>query len=180
MKKIILSFLVFFLVIIVSFAQKEKNTWYFGSNAGLDFNSGSAVALTNGAMFTYDNCTSVSDGVTGNLLFYSNGVNVWDKNHNIMPNGSGLLGHTSGGNSAFAVRQPGSASLYYLFTNDAFAGPNGLRYSIIDITLNGGLGDVTATKNVTLVNPATEKITAIKHANNQDIWIITHPWNSNS
>ena len=179
MKKTIFS-LVFVITTIYSFSQKERNIWYFGDQAGMDFNSGSPVALTNGAMFTYDNCTSVADAATGNLLFYSNGVDVWNKNHALMPNGSGLLGNTTGGNSAFAVRQPGSTTKYYLFTNDAFAGPNGLRYSIIDISLNGGLGGVTATKNVLLLNPSTEKITAIKHSNGQDVWIVAHPWNSNT
>ncbi|OFY67509.1 MAG: hypothetical protein A3H98_13855 [Bacteroidetes bacterium RIFCSPLOWO2_02_FULL_36_8] len=162
-----------------SFSQKERNIWYFGDFAGLDFNSGIPVALTNSNMSTYDNCASVAD-CNGALLFYSNGVNVWNKNHAIMPNGSGLLGNTSGGNSAFSVKQPGVNSFYYLFTIDFGAGPNGLRYSIIDIDLQGGLGDVTSTKNKILVNPSTEKITAIVHSNKSDIWIITHPWNSNS
>ncbi len=175
-------FLITLLSTVASFAfsQKEKNIWYFGVNAGLDFNGGPPVALTNSAMSTLDNCTSVSDNVAGSLYFYSNGVSIWNKYHSVMPNGSGLLGSTSGGNSAFAVRQPGSDSLFYLFTNDAFAGTNGLRYSIIDMSLDGGLGDITSAKNIQLLNPSTEKITAITHANGQDIWIITHPWNSNA
>lgn len=161
-----------------SLAQKEKNTWYFGDHAGLDFNSGIPVAITNGSMFTYDNCTSVSDNITGNILFYSNGVDVWNSNHSVMPNGSGLLGNTTGGNSAFAVKQPGSNSLYYLFTNDAYAGSNGLRYSIVDMTLSAGLGDITTTKNIQLLYPCTEKVCAVLHNNMQDIWIIVHGWNN--
>lgn len=179
MKKLLLS-TTLATICFFSFSQKGNNIWYFGDHAGLDFNSGSPVALTNSAMFTYDNCTSVADPTTGSLLFYSNGVDVWNKNHSVMPNGSGLLGSTSGGNSAYAVRQPGSTSVYYLFTMDAFAGPNGLRYSIVDLSLQGGNGDVTSTKNVQLLNPSTEKITAVKHSNNLDVWIIAHPWNSNS
>jgi hypothetical protein len=163
-----------------AFSQNENNIWYFGTNAGLNFNSGNPVAITNSAMVATDNCTSVADPTTGNLLFYSNGVSVWNKNHLIMPNGNGLLGSLTGGNSAFAIKQPGSNSFYYLFTNDAFAGSNGLRYSVIDLSLSGGHGDVTSTKNIVLLNSSTEKITAVKHSNNQDVWIITHPWNSNS
>lgn len=175
--------LIFFTLSILSFAisaQKEKNIWYFGSNAGLDFRTGVPIALTNSSMLTYDNCASIADKETGELLFYSNGVNVWNKNHKVMPNGGGLLGTTSAGNSAFTVKQPGNNSLYYLFTNDAFAGPNGLRYSVIDVSLNGGLGDVTNSKNIILLNSSTEKITAIQHSNKNDIWIVTHRWNSNS
>jgi hypothetical protein len=179
MKNFSLIVLIFVSGFSFNFSQKEKNTWYFGNNAGLDFNSGAPIALTNGTMFTYDNCASVSDNASGSILFYSNGIDAWGANHQVMPNGSGLLGNTSGGNSAFAVHQPGTSSMYYLFTNDAFAGPNGLRYSIIDMMLNGGLGDVTSTKNIPLISSSTEKITAVAHANNQDIWLIAHPWNSN-
>lgn len=177
-KHIISTFLLF--AFLYSTAQKEKNIWYFGDGAGLDFSSGAPVVLSNSAMLTYDNSASICDSETGNLLFYSNGVNIWNRNHQVMTNGSGLLGNNSAGNSAFAVKQPGNSNLYYLFTNDAFAGINGLRYSVIDMSLNNGLGAVTSSKNISLLNPSTEKITAIKHANNQDIWIITHAWNSNS
>lgn len=174
---------VFLLIILLSShliisAQKEKNIWYFGDKAGLDFNSGSIVAIDNSEMLTYDNCASVANSTTGELLFYSNGINVWDKNHEIMPNGYDLLGSLTGGNSAFAVKQPEKDNIYYLFTSDAFAGPNGLNYSIIDLSLNNGNGDVTL-KNQRLLSSATEKITAIKHYNGKDIWIITHAWNSN-
>lgn len=162
------------------FAQFMNNVWYFGKNAGLNFSSGSPVALTDGAMITSDNTASIARDKTGELCFYSNGEQVWNREHEVMPNGDGLLGHETGGNSAYAVKQPGSDTLYYLFTSDAFAWANGIRYSIIDMSLDSGRGDVTAVKNVPLLSPATEKIVAVLHANNNDIWIIMHPWNSNS
>ncbi len=64
---------------------------------------------------------------------------------------------------------------------DAFAGGNGLRYDLIDMNLNGGLGDiVSGQKNVVLLNPASEQIVPVVAANGNDIWIVTHPWNSSS
>ena len=62
---------------------------------------------------------------------------------------------------------------------------NGFNYSLVDLTLNGGLGDVVdSEKNVHLVtyNPndseqesykCSEKITAVEHADGQSYWVIT-------
>src|SRR5690606_6000092 len=74
---------------------------------------------------------------------------------------------------------PNNPNLYYVFTVDAYAGKNGLRYSIVDMTLNGGLGDVTDVKNVLLMTPTSEKISAALHANGQDIWVLTHGMGTN-
>ncbi|MFH0893487.1 MAG: T9SS type A sorting domain-containing protein [Bacteroidota bacterium] len=179
MKK--LYFLFIMLVFACSaFAQKENNIWYFGNQAGLDFNSGTPFAITNGVLTADDNTASVANPNTGALLFYSNGNSIWNANHTIMPNGSGILGNYGGGTCAFAVKQPGNNNNYYLFTTDGFAGSSGLRYSVIDMNLNSGLGDVTTTKNVQLYTPSTEKICAVRHSNNTDVWIVTHPFNSGS
>ena len=93
-----------------------------------------------------------------------------------MPNGTGLKGDDSSTQSAIIIPQPGSSSIYYIFTVDARAGTDGLQYSIIDITLDGGLGAVTSTKNVLLSTPTTEKITAVESADGESIWVISHRW----
>ena len=69
----------FFLLSAPTFAQKEAAIWYFGEYAGLDFNSGSPVALTNGQLSTDEGCTTISDK-NGNLLFYTDGKVVYNKN----------------------------------------------------------------------------------------------------
>ncbi len=170
--------LLFLCLQVLAVSQNGYNNWYFGNNAGLDFSKGYPVALLNGSLVTADNSVTVSDPQTGELLFYSNGVKVWDRNHNVMPNGNDLLGHWSGGTSAIAVKLPGNNQKYYLFTTDAFAWPNGLRYSVIDLDMNDGLGDVTNQKNIVLIERSTEKIAITKHLNEKDYWIVTHPWNS--
>ncbi len=158
-----------------SFSQGEGNFWYFGNYAGLDFNSGPPVALTNGALTTAEGCASISTSA-GALLFYTDGVTVYNSNHAPMPNGTGLMGHYSATQSAIIVPKPGSATIYYVFTVDAsdnnFA--NGLRYSEVDMSLAGGFGDVTINKNIFLAATGTEKLTAVKKANNIDFWVITH------
>jgi len=92
-----------------------------------------------------------------------------------MPNGTGLLGNSSSTQSAVVVGWPGRDSLYYLFTVDFNAGPNGLNYSIVNINSQNGLGDVVV-KNTQLYTPTCEKITAVLHENGRDVWVLSHKW----
>src|SRR5688572_27382027 len=139
-------------------AQKEANIWYFGAQAGMDFNGGAPVSLSNGQLYTTEGCASIADA-NGNLLFYTEGVNVYNRLHVTMPNGTGLMGGTSASQSAMILPVPGNSTQYYIFTVPNTAS-GGLTYSMVDMTLAGGNGDVT-TKNAALgaVNVA-EKLTA--------------------
>ena len=173
MKKIY-PFLFLLLLNHVLFAQGQANTWYFGANAGLDFNSGSPVALTNGVLTTNEGCASISDK-NGNLLFYSDGIRVWNRNHVQMSNGFGLTGDPSSAQSALIVPKPGNQNRYYVFTVAASGNTGGFCYSEVDMTLNAGLGDViSATKNTLLFTPSAEKCTAVKHANGLYVWVLAH------
>ena len=49
----------------------------------------------------------------------------------------------------------------------------------MDISKDGGLGDVVL-KNIQLYTPTTEKLSAVHHANGEDIWVITHQWESDA
>lgn len=159
---------------------KEGNVWYFGYNAGLDFNSGSPIALTDGQLYTLEGCASISDN-NGDLLFYTDGMTVYDRNHIIMSNGTGLLGNNSSSQSGIIVKKPGSVSIYYIFTSDGVSGASGgVAYSEIDMSLNNGFGDVTSIKNVVLFPNACEKITGILHQNGTDFWIVSRLENSNT
>jgi hypothetical protein len=177
MKKLI--FIPLFVFSFCAYSQHVNDNWYFGDGAALSFSDGDPVDISgDNPMLCLDNSSTMSNANTGELLFYSNGYSIWNKNNEIMVNGDGLLGHNSGGNCAFGVKKPGNNSEYYLFTSDAWAGSNGLRYSVIDMSLDGGNGAVTSVKNEVLLSSATEKILAIPHSNNSDFWIIVHPWNS--
>jgi gliding motility-associated-like protein len=171
--------LFFFLYTLASFAQREANIWYFGQNAGLDFNSGVPVALTNGQLVTDEGCATLSNS-SGQLLFYTDGTTVYNRNHTVMVNGTGLLGHSSSMQSATIVPKPGSSNLYYIFTTDAETLPNGFRYSVVDMNLDGGNGAVTTVKNILVYTPTTESLGITKHANGIDFWVVTHEWNNNN
>ena len=151
-------------------AQAGHFNWFFGTGAGIDFSSGSPVAVTGGQTVTYESNCTISD-TNGNLLFYTDGIDVWDSNHNLMPNGTGLLGDKS--SRCLIVPRPSNPNNYYIFSIDEGGGPNGLIYSEVDMTLNGGFGDVNANKNVLMNQFNGEWLTAVPHANCIDIWLIT-------
>src|SRR5688572_14026134 len=159
----------------VLYSQNETKKWYFGAQAGLDF-MGPPTILTNGMMSPWEGCASIADAA-GALLFYTDGITVWNKTHAVMANGNGLMGNSSTTQSGVIVKRPGSTTIYYVFTADAQGAPNGLRYSIVDMSLAAGNGSVTV-KNTLLFTPTTERITAVRHCNGVDVWIVTHDWNS--
>ena len=168
-----------FLFSALCYAQRENNVWYFGDKAGLDFNSGNPVNLTDGQIFTIEGCASISNP-SGQLLFYTDGRKVWNRNHQVMQNGSGLRGHASSTQSAIIVPKPNSNTIYYIFTTSERADSNGICYSEVDITLNGGLGDVTANRNIQLYAPTCEKICAVKNLIDGTYWVVTHGFENNS
>ena len=171
----------------VGFAQNPdiKRTWhwYFGYNSGLDFSTGVAMPDTTGHLYTFEGCASISDTL-GNLLFYTDGDTVWDKFHFLMTNGTGLLGCGNYGSTAQAtviIPYPGNTNLFYIITNDCGENlcVNGLNYSIVDMTLNGGNGDVT-NKNVLLFAPGMEALATVKHCNNSFYWLVSHQYGNNN
>jgi outer membrane protein OmpA-like peptidoglycan-associated protein len=161
-------------------AQREGALWYFGANAGISFVqndslnnrkiTGKPFAINNGMLNTEEGCTSISDS-DGNLLFYSDGITVWNKNHEVMKNGNGLYGHPSSTSSAMAI--PYQNNQYYLFTLDHVGEKKGLCYSIIDMNAENDLGEIVE-KNISIKAPLTEKLSAVRHRNNKSVWIIAH------
>ncbi len=156
------------------------NNWYFGYGAGVSFNTLVPTSITSaGPINTLEGVATISDAA-GNLLFSTDGIQVFNSNNLQMPNGFGLWGDPSSTQSGVIVPNPANASQYYLFTVAAVAGANGIAYSVVDMSLNGGLGDVTTIKNVQLLTPAAEKITAVRHCNGTSYWIICHHWGTDA
>ncbi|PKP48754.1 MAG: hypothetical protein CVT94_07270, partial [Bacteroidetes bacterium HGW-Bacteroidetes-11] len=160
------------------FAQKEAYNWYFGANAAINFESGLPLPLINSAMSTNFGCSTISDSA-GNLLFYGDGERVFNRFHQQMPNGFGLMGG-NGGQNSIAVPFPGHKNKYYIFTVGYIAQhppfiPDGLYYSIVDLELDEGRGDIDKFyKNIPLMasSKAICKITSVRHRNSHDFWVI--------
>jgi hypothetical protein len=184
MKKHFLFILLF--IPLFFYSQKQGNVWYFADSCELDFNSGSPVVMPNGNISSPngngEGTATISDSI-GKLLFYANGRNVWNRIHQVMPNGYSLLGGASSTQAAFIIPIPGSDSLFYLFTTDEFQNNlvNGLRYNVVDMCLDNGLGDITpGKKNILLLDTVAEKMAGTNHANGTDYWLVTHKFYSDA
>jgi PKD repeat protein len=173
-------------------AQHQADNWYFGKRAAITFNGGSPYPVYGcqieplprgmGWYLNNEGTSSISDN-NGHLLFYSEGEHVWNRFNHLMPNGNNLLGCYSSTTSSFIIPVPHSDELFYLFTTDCLENGlvNGLRYSMIDMCLDSGRGDVIITqKNILLLDTVSEKLTAVNHPNGSDIWLIAHKFHSDA
>ena len=162
------------LIYMVSFnhvhSQNENKKWYFGIWAGLDFMNSPPTPLT-GSLNTSEGCASIANAA-GGLLFYTDGITIWNQTHAVMANGTGMLGHSSTTQSSIIVKQPGSPNLYYVFSLGS-GGNSALHYSIVDMNLAAGMGSVT-TKNVLVHSNCQERLSFVKHCNGTDVWIMYH------
>lgn len=158
------------LIQLVSFSQNEAKKWCFGNGGALDFMTVPPSAMPNSSISTFEGCSSIADA-SGNLLFYTDGVTVYDQFNNVMAGGTGLMGFSSSSQSGVIVKQPGNSNIYYIFTQGAVG--NGVRYSIVDMSLAAGLGSVTSVNNL-LISPSSEKLTSARHCNGIDVWVLTH------
>ena len=151
-------------------ANKSFYNWYFGENAGINFNpikTGGTAQSISGNVNTMEGVSTMSNK-NGDLLFYSDGLTVFTSGNTEMQNGTGLFGSSSSTQTCLIVPRP-STNKYFVFTTSI---ENGLRYSVVDMDLQNGEGQVT-TKNNTLLL-ATEKVAATKHSNGIDYWVASH------
>lgn len=184
------------LIPLIAGAQSEGNVWmadgmpyggFGGSNYGLRFNAGMPE------VFYYDTSATALSGIqasqavcdaSGNPLFYTGGTSckVYDRNGNVMPNGSGLQYPTIGTTYSLApliARHPGNVDKYFVIYQKNGA----VYYSIVDMGINNGLGDVTS-KNTPVNNFAginglatDSKLTLVQGC--KSIWLVVRSRNAN-
>lgn len=148
--------------------NNTANFWYFGNRAGLDFNVQDdpsipiPVPLNDGAMNAPEGCATVSD-INGDLLFYTDGSTVWNKEHDIMLNGTDIGGDPNSAQSSIIIPVPleNDPTLFYIFTTSAVFGDNSyaLSYSLVDLKRDNGNGEVVK-KNIVLFTRSTERMTS--------------------
>ncbi|RQO31439.1 hypothetical protein DBR32_05615 [Taibaiella sp. KBW10] len=153
---------------MVALAQGENKQWHFGMGHHINFNTTPPSYNQNSNMATFESSAAVSDA-QGNLLFYTIGCRIWDRNGNQMPNATGLLGNGpswgtvqgSGQESVQILPNPANSNQYYVFSANASEdGMDKVYYHIVDMSLNGGLGDVIpASKNTLLLDAGLYGIT---------------------
>jgi len=160
----------------------QNSTWVFGWGAELNFEDGVPNTGSVGPIYSAEGTACISDE-QGNFLFSSDGVNVYDRNGNIMSGGTGLMGHESSTQGVLIAPRPYDTEerFYHVFTasaQDNFNGNGGLYHSVVDMEGNNGLGEMIIAPELLLTNVG-EKIHATMHADGHKIWILTHKGNSN-
>ncbi|MEM6736643.1 MAG: T9SS type A sorting domain-containing protein [Bacteroidota bacterium] len=181
--------LLFLGMCILAHSQNEANIWIVGEDFGFDFNFGRFQFFDRPEFKeeAFQTTASICDPVTGELLFFFYENRVWNRSFSLMPNGDDIMSGSGFGQQALIVPHPNNRNRFYLFTvvsttriDGSISENNGLYYSLIDMRLKGGLGDVVSgTKNTLLISNPIEALTGTLHANGRDFWIITREYDSN-
>ncbi len=188
--RVVISFMLYF---ATAQSQGIDNLWMMGYGGGgggfnFDFSSGTRNINMAPRNLNFQTTSLTYCNEMGNVLFYSNGVYVANALDDTMMNGSGLSPsyYTTvvGWNGLFmpqgalAIPWPNSASKYFLFHNtidDSIAYSYKQYYSEIDMSLDGGLGAVVSKNNILVFDTLIcGRLTAVKHANGRDWWVVFH------
>ncbi len=173
-------------ILLSSFCLGQQgNVWTFGVGARLDFVNGvNPPNVSTSAISSYEGCASISDNL-GNLLFYTDGISIFDNNDNVIQ--TGLSGNWSTAQSGVIVPEPGltvgsSTNRYFIFSVPAFASER-IRYTILDYSSGT---PIILPSNVNLTLPdhnvaqnTCEGITVARHCNGIDYWVISHEFGNN-
>jgi len=177
-----------------------NNDW--GEASILDFNSSPpAISAPDSVQMIFGGTNFTMSNAEGELIFYTNGCEIHNARHQLMENGDGINpgevhdlhcdesqhspGYTVPTQGALSLPKPGDNSTYFLFhiKKTYLPAPNSnissliqLLYTTIDSRANTEMGAVIE-KNSILVDNTDNliplgEITAVKHANGQDWWII--------
>jgi hypothetical protein len=182
MKRTLLLF--YWLLSFTLFAQGEADKWIMlntssgnGAQFLYDFTNDTNPMFAPQSFFLpgyyYEKGHSIVSNNQGELLFFSNGERVYNRQKNLMPNGQLLNGHMSSFQGTITVKHPAYDNQYHLFYTDAWEDSceNGLSYAIIDMCLDSGRGEVVV-KDQQIFEGAAESVTAFQHANGEDFWIV--------
>jgi large repetitive protein len=162
------------------FQLQVQNQWYFGFQAGIDFNEQPPVALLDGAMSAPEGVAAISDR-NGEILFYTDGETVFGRTGAIL--GTFIGGDQTASQSVIAIPFPQDETMYYIFTtrevynsDDSYL----LSYSILDIKeITGNDPGAVVLQELPLYEKNTERITAIGGYGNNAI-LVTHEYGNNT
>lgn len=129
--KFVLLCYILSLCILTSFAQRQTSNWLFGNKVWLVFKADSVQKKFGSNMFAYESSSSISDK-NGDLVLYSDGISVYDRNHKLITND--LKGNYSTSQGVNIIKSNYFDSIYYIFTNDYQGNSNGLCYSEIKLS----------------------------------------------
>jgi hypothetical protein len=181
-------------------AQYQDHIWYFGnSTAGMSFDANNVPSSLNNKYtpFGAEGCFVATNPNTGELMFYTSGNTIINKNHVLMQNGNLVFpapapvvqpangpfnSSVNGAQSVAVIEKPNSVATgqcghFLYFINDAnewgaSGKPGSLYMGEIDMNANSGLGSVTQQPVRIISNAFTESMMVIAKSDNQGAWII--------
>ena len=165
---------------IILEAQTLRNL-FFNSNENvvqLDFSTEPPTVVGTGTQGSLEGIVHYEDD-NGNLLFWFNtdasaNGGIYNQNGDKMLGSEGILANDSAAEICVAP-SPNNSSQYYLIYNAANC--TNLYYSIIDMSLDNGLGDVVALNTVISNNNFAEGIEVIAIPQTADYWLVAYQCN---
>jgi len=160
------------------YGEQEQyfNFWYFGNMAGLDFNDG-VSAVTDGQLQSPAGSATFSDP-NGDLILYTDGVSVFDRDHNLVGNNIG--GNNNATQSSLIVPVPDDSTLFYIFTTEDIWDTDHtyrLKYSLYDIKELAT--NPLVEQNKTLYYRTTERLAALNVLQGNN-WLLSHEFGTNT
>jgi hypothetical protein len=198
-----LSFLSCFILFLSNFSSAQQNhisgidksysvhgnqasRWYFGEFAGLDFRPQNPIADLSNLNLNVITSPAIMSDSAGDILFYTDGMQVYNRFGETMPNGTGLHGFSGYPMPALIIPKPGHDSIYFIFTSHRpKQNPQdpqtifGLEYNEVNMNLDSGRGAITIKNKVLLEPEVSSKLSAVRHSNGIDYWVVGHRFNSN-
>ena len=188
-------------------AQQHDYSWLFGYGSNPDFLDwgGSVMEFMEDTINTYyeyrdmnfDYCNASMCDTSGNLLFYTNGIYIANALGDTMMNGGGISPCEFMDNFSYfgspivqgvlILPNPENDRQYYVI-HEPYEYPTPeldwhaplLYYSLVDMTLDNGLGAVLEKNQIIFQDTLDHgKITATRHANGRDWWVLALKHNSN-
>jgi hypothetical protein len=156
-----------------------NNIWTFSDSSGLDFSNGTPPVTITSSSHGTDASASACDPATGDLLFYCDGERCFTANDQLMPNGDSLIAG-EGPQAVCIVPFINDANKYYVFTIAGYQEigmESELRYSVVDMGLNNGAGDIQSGQKNILIPTGGDTLSCAMIAipgNNCDVWLMTH------
>lgn len=165
----------------------HMSQWYFGNYGSLDFSSGqpvpTKVALNNqsiqgesaypGQLSFIAGTISLCDSM-GKLLFYSNGVSIWNRNHKKITT-SPIFGKSdiNASSGFYYIPYPGQKGKYFItgvYPNFDET-PSGVRFLLIN-TNNDSVQPYKEFSHSSLPGRFSQFLTVVPHCNGTDYWIV--------
>ena len=152
-------------------AQQEVKQWFFGNNAGINFKTGLAYPTGVFPISAFSGSTVMND-CNGDLLFYSNGEEIRNAQH------QHLINDLINGNDSkpiIAIPYPAHPNMYYLvYISDGTNNTSSLTYSVIDMNVPGGSVII---KDQNLVANVCNKLGAVHDETRDGYWFTVHKYN---